>query len=297
MTDAKLVQNLNTLLGSDRSALRKKLLEVRQDVSKWENLRRVINKKTRQPIQSTPCLYEEAFDELNDPELDMSWIGDASYSYDILLNSSPDSGLDWDKKLAVKCGGTAKRCVVWASVLLPYYAIDTYCIIYTPKAGEFEIYPYTPSTKREKKILSQIRDIMKEHGFSRMTKKLAKRKVSKAITDLREKGEATVFDCLFSDIHCYEENHVRFTGDPVAIDGAGVCSGVTVGWRERIDRKGKVLERSEWRQYPSGDLVITHLDSKFRVTEIKVVEKVSGKKLYSEINLDVKKRKIKTVSI
>ena len=292
MTDTKLIQNLNSLFGSDRSILRKKLIDVCKKTSKWERMGREIRKKTRQPTNIHPCLFEDTFEKLNNPQADMFWLGDSAYYYEILLNSGVKSGLDWDKKLALKCGGTAKLCVVWASLLLPYYAMDTYCMKYTPKPGEFEFSPYVPSKKREKQIVSRVRDVMREHELTRMTKKLANRKVPKAITDCREKGEATVFDCLFSDTQCYQEDYVRLSDGREPITGA--YSATTVGWYERLDRKGNVIERSTWREFPSGDRVAIHLDKRFRVVEIRTIQSGPGSKHRSEMVLDIKKKRLRT---
>lgn len=292
MTDAKLIQSLNTLFGSDRSVLRKKLLDVSANTSKWERVGRAIRKNTRQPVNMNLSLFEETFDNLSDPKADMYWLGDSSYCYEILLNSGVKSGLDWDKKLAVKCGGTAKLCVVWASLLIPYYAIDTYCMKYKSEPGEFIFTPYIPSTKREKLIIAQIRDVMKDNGFARMTKKLSKRKVPRAITDCREKGEATVFNCLFSDTQCYHDDYVRFSDEFMGKRISGAYSGTTVGWYERLNRRGSVIERYTWREYPSGEHVTTYLDKKFRVTKVRISQAGSGGK-HSELILDVKTRKVK----
>ncbi len=292
MTDAKLIQNLNSLFGSDRSVLRKKLIDVRDITSKWERIGRDIRKKTRQPVNTNIGLFDETFDEIDDPKADMFWLGDSSFFYEVILNSGVKSGLDWDKKLAVKCRGSVKFCVVWASLLMPYYAIDTYCMKYTPDPGEFKFSPYIPSTKREKLIVSQVRDMLKEHGFTRITKKLSKRKVPKAITDCYDKGTATVFHCLFSDTHYYQDDYVRFSDSSSGKPIAGVYSGTTVGWYERLDRRGRVIERSTWREYSSGDRTTTYLDKKFNITEIRTVQVKPGGK-HSEITLDVKNRRIK----
>lgn len=292
MTETELIQNLNSLFGSDRSELRKKLIEVRESVSQWERLGRALRTNVRQPINVNPCFFEDTFSKLDDPKADMFWVGDCSYYYEILLNPGIKSGLDWDKRLALKCGGTAKLCIVWASVLLPYYAIDCYCMKYKTKPDEFEFTPYIPSAKKEKHMLSQVRDVMRENGFTRMPKTLAKRKVPKAITDCREKGKATVFDCLFSDTQCYQEHFVRFTDSTGKNPIAGVYPGTTVGWRERLGRKGGVIERYTWREYPSGDTITTFLDKKFRVTEIRVSRGGTKSKQKPTMLLDIKKKKL-----
>jgi len=290
MTEAELIRCLNSLFGKDRSLLRQKLMEVREDSSKWEKTGKIIRRKTGQPVNTNTGTFEETFEHLDDPHADMYWVGDCSYYYEILLNRGVKTGLDWDRKLALKCGGTAKLCEVWASLLLPYYILDSYSRKYTPSPGEFEFTPYNPATKREKLIVSQIREVMQERGFSPITKKMARKSVPKAITDCREEGEASVFDCLFSDTQCLQEDRVRFSDSPKPIKG--VCPNTTVGWYERIDRKGGVVERSTWREYPSGDRVITYLDKKFRVVRVRVVP--GGSRTKSQIIVDTKKRELIT---
>ncbi len=293
MSETELIRNLNSLFGWDRTLLRQKLIEVRQDTSRWEKVGREIKKKTQQPVKASLGLFEDTFDQLDTPKADMFWVGDGSYYYEILLNSGVRSGLDWDKRLALKCGSTAKLCVVWASLLMPYYALDTYCMKYNTDPGEFEFHPYNPVKKREISIISQVRDILNQHGFAFVAKRLAKKAVPKAVTDCRERGEATVFDCLFSDTKFYQEHHVRFS-DSSGESIKGIFPDTTVGWGDRVDREGG-RERSTWCEYQSGDTVITRLDEKYRVVEI-TIQSCSHNKLKSEMTVDINKRKLKTMT-
>jgi len=290
MTEAELIRSLNSLFGKDRSLLRQKLMEVRQDTSRWKKTGRSIHRKTGQPVNAYIGLFDDTFDLLDDPDGDMFWLGDCSYCYEILLNRGVQTGLDWDKRLALKCGGTAEFCVVWASLLLPCYALDTYCLKYNKHPGEYELFPHTVATKRQKVIVRQIREVMTEQGFERIAKRRAKQKVPRAITDCHEKGEATVFDCLFSDLYYYQERHVRFSDFDKLIKGA--YRGTTVGWSERADRNG-IIERSTWCEYPSKERVITKLDEKFRVIEI-IIQRNSRNRIKSEITVDINKRKVTT---
>jgi len=130
-----------------------------------------------------------------------------------------------------------------------------------------------------------IWEVFEEHGFSQISKRLASEIVPKAITDCKRQGEATIFDCLFSDTQRYHDDTVRFSDNELP----GTYPGSMVSWHERFDRKGNVKDRYTWIEYSSGDCVTIFLDKKSRITKIRFTRKLKKQKK-EEMVLDVEKR-------
>ncbi len=211
-------------------------------------------------------LFEETLENLTDRKFDLLWTGDCSYCYSIILNQGIKRGGDWGRKLALRCGGTTHLCDMWVSTALPYYAIDTYSMAYNPKLKQYEFKPFRPSKKRDAQLVKTLTNIPKLHGFKKISKRVSKLRVPKAITDCREKGEATVFNCLFSDTQCYTETIRRISDEPLP----GVLKGTKVSSQECLTPSGKIIEKYHSYRVESGDYVRIHLDKQNRITKVEV---------------------------
>lgn len=84
-------------------------------------------------------------------QIDWNWIGDLSWTIDILLNQGIDKGFDWDKKLALKCNGTARIMTLFVSDVIPCYTFDCYYMTYNKKGNYYEFGPILKLTGEEKK--------------------------------------------------------------------------------------------------------------------------------------------------
>lgn len=258
------IESLNELFGRDRSFLRKALLEMCNDLRPFERLGRRLKKETGQPVGVWSALTSETLDNLDNPKFDLFDTGDPAYEYQIVLNPGIKRGYDYDEKLIRHCGGTALICHIWVSILLPYYAIDIYSMKHDPQQNLWEFNPYTPKRRSEKKVVEIVREVLKSMGYRKISKVMAKQIVPKAITDVCEKGSATVFSCLFSDIKEYQGATVRFLNNPFSAD----YPDLDLGWREVIDRRGRLLKRSHYFYLPTGECVVVDLDKNYRATKI-----------------------------
>ena len=282
VTEKDTILQLDQLFDRERVPLSELVSRALENSKRARRVGRALRKQTGKPVRFGSGLLVESPEEADCIDLDL--VGDFSFRYEIVLNAGVKQGLDFDAKLAQRCKGPVHMCWVWVSLLLPCYTIDTFDMAYTNATNQWEFSPHTPSKGVEQRTLNLTRTLMSEHGYSRVTKKLARLKVPKATTDCCRRGEATVFDCLFSDTQDFHCGIVRCTHLGVP----GVYPGSKVGWREHIGDRGQVLEKYTWREFRSGDWVTTYLDSKARVTKVKVVRKVGKQK--REMVLDVEKR-------
>jgi hypothetical protein len=286
MREDQLIRELNRLFGKDRKALREALLAIDPGFKTYKAIGRQIRRQTGQPVLMADELLIEIPDDLSEDKCDMFWLGDISYYYEIVLNREIKRGMDFDKKLALHCGGPVYICVVWISLLFPIYAIDTYSMAYLSNPPQWEFTPHYLKLKAEKISIYRIRQILRDNGFSRASKKFSAQKVRKAITDCRVQGEATVFDCLFSDTQQFHEDIVRFPDESLP----GTYPGTEISWLERYNQRGQLIEKYVYQSFSSGDSIRTYLNGKTRIKEV-IVHRSTGKgKLGIEMAFDVEKK-------
>ena len=288
MKNSELINELDVLFGKNRTGLRDKLKETVDKLEMWDGIGAEIHKKTNQPIRGMELISEEMHEAIKNPDAKFEDIGDCCFYYEMVLNSGIKDGLDWDMDLTENCKGGSKICTIWANLLFPYYAIDYHLMTYKREIDEVEILPYKPTTKREMKIVEKIKDIFKANGFKLISTKLAKTVVPKAMTDVKGKGEATVFDCLFSDIHYYTDYYSRFScfGENGQNKLDHIYPGTEIRWREKLNKNNKVIERYISIDCPSGETIHIDLDNKYKISKIILSNRGN------EMTLDVKNKKL-----
>lgn len=270
MTEKEILASIKKLFGRNREPLRKSLkkaFEAMQEYDKWWDIKKILHRKTGQAVATWCGLMEETFANIGRKNAKLDYIGDPSFRYEIVLNPDRVKGLDWDKKLAMECGGTVNICVVWINMLLPLYAMDFFSLSYSEKDEAYEYKPYKPKTAAEKEIVKTVKDELKARDLQMVSRKLASTQPGGAYTDLATDGEATVFQCLFSDLLGYQEEWLKVNEHELA----DPIKGVKVGWREHFNRRGKILKTEIYRTFPSGDQIKTVMDGKDRVVQVRVV--------------------------
>lgn len=300
MKESEIIAEVKRLFGKDRLVLLNELLEREITISHCDEIERQLSKSTGQPVVSYCGLSDETFKWMNLQKKERQkkknhlkpydHIGDVSCTTLLLLNKRVNKGYDWDRKLALNCGGRAFIVEIWSSLLLPVYTYDVYFMEYSRKQNYYEFGPYKPQTKFEKRILKSIQSTMKNCGFSFFSKKQASRKIRNVKTDCTEEGKVRLFDCLFSDIQYYVESIVRFS-DKLIKDK---INGVTVSWREYYDNKHKLIRKKISRHFPSRDYESTYLDKEGHIKRIKVSRNMGNTKHRNfSLNIDKHMKKHK----
>ena len=295
MKQSEIIAEVKRLFGKNRSVLLEALVERGATISHCDKIEKRIKKTTGQPVVSYCGLSDETLEWMKLPKKDRhkkknllkkhDQIGDVCCKTLVLLNDGIKKGYDWDRKLALKCGGRAFIVEMWSSLLLPVYTFDIFFMEYSRKMNYFEFGPYKPQTESEKRILKSMRSTMKNKGFIFMSKEQASRKAQNVQTDCKDPGDVTIFDCLFSDVQYYDESIVRFSDKEIQDN----IEGVTVSWREYYNNKHKLIEKEIHRFFPSGDVESTYLDKKGHITRIEVMRK-TGYAKHSDFILDIDKR-------
>lgn len=268
--------------GKNRTALKKKLLTYEFSGKVTRKWKRNIKQVTSHPFRLYFKLFDEVIDGIIDndiSEIDWHWIGDVSWEIEVVLNPDIKSGLDWDKRLATKCGGTAHILRIQFSDLIPCYTIDTYTMSYDKKQNYYGFTPLKKLLNDEKKIVNAFKKLFRNEGYTFLNKREALKKYDGLYSDL--KNNATLFDVLFTDISHYETDYVKFSDKP-SMDQFGV----SFRWKEYYKSTGTLIKREEDRHYPSGNHQRTILDEKGRITDV-IVRRNFGNKKFQEVAVDV----------
>ena len=291
MTDQELISYLNRTFGRARRRLREALAGVPERIELCEDIADEIRENTGRSMLAAEGLPEETLDWAGGGKCDMYYMGDASFYCEIVLNKGVEhrNEADSDRRLIKRCGGTARECLVWISLLQPLYIMDVCSMTIRSKPREWEFEPCVPKLKGEQEVVRKVRSILQKHGFKRVSRKLAGMSVPLAITDGCKRGDATVFDCLFSDIRQLVEGRVLVSDDSSRRPIKGAYRGTEISWREWYDGRGKLKEAETFRNFASGDMVKTSLDGRGRVVKVEVYPKAK-KGEYVNFTLDVKKK-------
>ena len=111
MESTQIIEDAKKYFGKNRSLLKKRVLSFKIDGSEYRKLHKQLKSLTSQPFDLRYLIFDDVIDWIKEKkfsEIDWHWLGDLSWKIDILLNEGVGKGYDWDKKLALKCNGTAK---------------------------------------------------------------------------------------------------------------------------------------------------------------------------------------------
>lgn len=269
LTGNAVIERVRQVFGGDRAELRKLIVAERDPLARArrDRLGDQLRSATGQPMVGFRPFLDEGFEHVDDPDHNTWQLGDASAHYEVLLNEGVASGLDWDRKLCARCGGTARRCGFFVSAVLPVYIADMWYQTHSRKPRYFAFGPITKLQPAEQRMVEAAKQVLRTAGFQPLSGKLARVTVPTAVTDCRRRGEATVFDCLFSDIYSLTREHTRMNdGRPLP----DFYRDENPSWKEWYTSGGVLIKREICRHFPSGDSLVTILDGQDRVTEVRV---------------------------
>ena len=216
-------------------------------------------------------------------EINWNWIGDLSWTIDIVLNPNVKKGYDWDKKLALNCKGTARILSVSFSEVVPCFTYDCYYMTYSKKENYYEFGPIINLTVQEKNVLRRVKSLLGSKGFQFVEKAFSEKKFKELYSDTNTNGNASLFDVLFSDTPFYTTEIKRFNDKDIIEK-----SGNKFRWTELYTSNGALKERKESRWTSGGDYFKVVLDRNGYITEVGVTRREIERKKYQQFKLDIK---------
>ncbi|MDI7185182.1 hypothetical protein QMM42_02980 [Leptospira santarosai] len=286
MNQKQLIQETLKYFGKDRKLLRKTILDFSFENKKTKEWNRRIKTCTTHPFRIQNGIFGSVVNNILDKKYHLVYmdnLGDLSWNIKILLNSNIKSGYDWDKNLAVKCG-QARILEVYINYIIPAYTLNPFYIIYDQKENYYEFGKIVGTKKHERNILDNIFKLFDSLGYFYVPEELASKKCKGLFSDCNEEGNASLFDCLFSDVNQHQVGIERFLDPCKKLKDS---TGAGIGWHEYYDLNGNLLYRQEYRLLKSGDVLSVITDQANHIKKVNVRRKIDNQ--YREFELDVLK--------
>lgn len=282
---SEIIKQAKHYYGKNRKFIKECILSNDFNGKKYENWESDFKSIIRNPIDIHYGIFDDVIlwirgNKVN--EINWNWIGDLSWTIDILLNKGIENGLDWDIKLAAKCNGTVKYFTVFISDAIPCFTYDCHYMTYNKKDNYYEFGPISNFTMEEKCIVNTVKKHLQKKGMLYLNRKFCEQRFEELVSDTNEKGNATLFDVLFKDTTFYQ-TEIKRTSIKIMVEK----SGVEFGWTEFYDKNKILKERIEYRYFKSGDNIKTVFDKNGQIKNVEVIRKQIGRKKNQKFILDV----------
>lgn len=116
----------------------------------------------------------------------------------ILLHEKQEI-LDDDIELIGILGGEREDLRIFFSVLEKYYYMFLEKTKYNPVEKKWDFYIIQNYSKEQEKLVKRIEDYLYMMKWMKITDMVARSKIPDIETELKELGQVTVFDCLFTE--------------------------------------------------------------------------------------------------
>jgi len=289
MNEKEIIREIKRLYGEDKKVYLQELLHLKDGWASWDKLTIELKKITGQPTEGHCELIDDVIEWILSEKTNekrkfpnFEFQHTPSYHYRIVLTEGIRHPLDWGKRLASNCGGSVHFCDLRICMILPLYTLDTFFLNYSRKDNWMEDGSLKVLSDFEKSVLNNINKSMKIKGFSYVNKKTALKRIRSAFTDIKSEGNASVYECLFSDLYEYFGCRTRFSDKE--IDDA--TTGAKVRWFEYYDSNHNLKKKSLISDFPSGDVTKTIFNGKGEIKKIIILPK----DILKEFEIDVDKR-------
>lgn len=286
MKTEEIVKQAKAHFGKNRRRLKTKLLAYRFDGKNYLEWKSRLKNLTLQPFDVSYGIFDDVVDSLtekNYSEIDWHWLGDLSWKFKILLNNDVGKGFEWDKKLALKCGGTARILQIYLSDVIPCFVVDVYYMTYNKTENYYEFGPIQNLSNEERETIGKIKTFFLSEGFTFLSEKDATKNYKELCSDCNSDGNATLFDVLFSDTDGYQQEIKRFNDKNLKN-----ATGKKTNWNEYYDVTNQLIKREEYIYYASKNVVCITTDKSAQITEVKVWRDIENSK-HREFILDISK--------
>lgn len=283
MTELELIELVKKYFGEDKEELKKAVLNFEYNGKAYNQWKKFFASNVgKQPFDVLFRMMDETVTNIVEKKYDdIRWdfLGDISWEIQILLNENIKKGYDWDKKLCINCGGTARILKVFISDIIPAFTYDMYSMTFSKQGNYYEFKPIKPETTHEKALVNQIIRSLKEKNYYFVSRKLANRRFKEIYSDCHTDGNATIFDVLFSDVDNFQTDIERYCNETLKD-----VTGKEIRWREFYDKKGELIKRLEYQYFPSGNGLCIESNEKEGIKNI-TVWKDTEKRSHQEFKL------------
>lgn len=286
MTKSEIIKQAKHYFGKDRTFIKELVLSYEFKGKNYKLWKKEIEDLLPNPNRIFYNLFDDVILWIKDKqieEINWNWIGDLSWTIDIVLNPNIDKVYDFDKRLAIKCNGTARILTIFVSDVIPCYTYDCYYMTYDKANNYYEFGPIAKLTKEEKGVIKKVRKHLEDKELVFVDSTFANKKFKELYSDTNSEGNATLFDVLFTDTNNYTTEIKRFCDKDIIEK-----NGQKFRWTEYYNKNGTLKERIESRWTLSGDYLKVVLDNKGQISAVEVTRKKIGHKKHQNFKLDIK---------
>ena len=287
VTKSEIIKQAKHYFGKERTFIKELVLSYEFKGKNYKRWKKEIENLLPNPNRILYNLFDDVILWIKDKqieEINWNWIGDLSWTIDIVLNPNIDKVYDFDKRLAIKCNGTARILTIFVSDVIPCYTYDCYYMTYDKANNYYEFGPITKLTNDDKTVIKKARKYLEEKGLVFVDRTFTDKKFKELYSDTNSDGNASLFDVLFTDTNNHTTEIKRFCDKEITEK-----NGQKLRWTEYYNRNGTLKERIESRWTISGDYLKVVLDNKGQILTVEVTRKNIGKKKYQNFKLDIKR--------
>lgn len=292
MNQKEVLQQAQKMFGKDRTLLREHMCAFTFEGRDYRQWRKRFRSIVTTPFNLSYGMFDDVVEALIQKrydDIDWFWIGDLSWTVDILLNAGVKRGYDWDKHLARHCGGTARLLRIWINDILPAYTLDSFYMTYSSLQKYYEFGPIRKRLQEENDTIKRVKRLLKSLQYVYIPRKLASKHIKELVSDCNSEGNATVFECLFSDTTSFQREFKRFNEDALKDP-----TGKDINWNEYYDQYGNLQYREEYRYHASGNVECITTDANDCIMHVKVWRDIETRK-HQEFSMDLLKMSKKLV--
>lgn len=131
----------------------------------------------------------------------VNWTSGESYCYEFkILLCENQKILDDDIILIKELNGVRMDLRIFISAVAPYYYMFTEETKYDESDNKWQFITVEKTDEKTEELVKKIDCCMKKRNYEKLTPTIVKTTVPGIETELKESGQATVFDCLFTDM-------------------------------------------------------------------------------------------------
>lgn len=314
MDKEEIIKQAIHYFGKDRVSLRKLLKTYVFDGKEYKKWGDEIKSIISQPFEVRYSIFDEVVLWVQGDRtypINWHWVGDLSWSIEIVLNPGIDDYNDGYKDLAIQCNGKARILTVFICDIIPCYTYGFNYTAYSKEGNYIEYGPLEDVTEEEKAILKRVTTLLNKRGFTYLNASFLSKKYEALYSDIHSGGNARLYEALFSDAKYLPEQIGRYSDEEIIEEGGTrfrwrdyyhkngkleqrheyryAEDGTEFHWSEYYNKNGALQKRIEKRKLKSGDYMELTLDSKGRIVNVEITRKKIGRKELQRFELNVDK--------
>ncbi|GAB2809290.1 hypothetical protein [Ferruginibacter profundus] len=282
ITEAEIVKFINDHFKADRKKLIQKINNFLKAPLPTNELQKTFTQKLKIPFKGQTF----SSGKIRNNNTKKSEVGDISdiwtfcLNTDIKVDTKNKKLFDWDFEDYLNTGKEVHLCRLWTNWFLPVYYLET-TYEFTDRKKKFNQYGRIPlADKKEIEIVKKIIGILDNKNYIKLDTLFLNKKLKGISTDCSESKNATIFECLFSDL-CMPTEHIRKS---IRKNSKTNTQKPELSFTDYLDDQRQVILSEAEIYHNSLSPITIKFDKEYKITETESRGNLNGKK-YSTIKI------------